>query len=218
MFISVRRELSILSKRERASNVDCPWFVEGRGTGGGLRLKIFIAGLMAALCLVGCSATASASDVDPIYIDFDKNPKCEQLKAAFPDELGSCECTKYEAAALPGEDGGTIDLPGIGEIEIRWDIFRKQFDFVATDATVCGIAVKDGKVTSNVYVWLYPYVPPATSDNDLYILDDSGSTMRDISWLTIFHKPTVPVPEFPSLAVPAITILGLVGVIMYIKK
>ena len=113
--------------------------------------------------------------------------------------------------------GNTYDAPNIKTVEVFWDGASKgtyNFDTTGHSTTDMGwekveISNLDAKSGSTV-IKFKDVTPVGTSPSECV-----GVALDDIA---VELQTTTPVPEFPTMALPAALIVGLIGAVLFIQK
>jgi hypothetical protein len=163
------------------------------------RLKLLIIGLLLLMAFVGV-----VSAWDSFEYVAGENPTCadlncagDSLKIEYPDE---------DDTGSYNVDGITIVISEVGDfIYISWSSPTKITCVIVKAAHGANVYRYNGEGSTGDYGLVSP--PPNVKNTD---------RSASISHLTFCGN--IPTPEFPTLALPVVMMIGMVGIIYGIKK
>ncbi|MDG6257094.1 MAG: hypothetical protein QCH35_05785 [Methanomicrobiaceae archaeon] len=155
-------------------------------------------------------APAWAASVDPVEVD--GNPTCGDI---CPCDPACVQIAKFEADPQEGEVG-IADPATDGGVTISNITYKEgeepmSFDWVSTEADIYHVIVK-AATEANVYHY---YVYEGGSRSDTYLIPPGTQA---ISHITFCGKEGIVVPEFPTLALPAALLVGMLGLVFAVRR
>ena len=154
------------------------------------------------MVLVGMMAAPVAAATDNmINIPQEKpyiNPTCEDLVAL--GYIDACDASIKFDPPVAGAIGG-ITISNVGSYSFDWS--------AVSSVHVKAVIVKDGESGSNVYFY------PSVVFSDTGLLSPGGHAT---SHIVFCYDRTTNVPEFPTLALPMMMIIGLLGAILVLTR
>ncbi|NYT06219.1 MAG: hypothetical protein GKC04_07635 [Methanomicrobiales archaeon] len=174
-----------------------------------MSVKKLLFPVFALILVVLMAAPATATLVGPIHIpqQVEVNPDCAYL--VENGYINACN------AGTNFEDAGVFDGAVQNGITIDNFIYNNDgeaisFDWSAVSSVeIRAVIVKDGNAGTNVYI--YPSV--VFSDTGL-----QSPSAKQISHVEFCYDGPTNVPEFPTLAMPLMMIIGLLGAILILKR
>jgi hypothetical protein len=183
-----------------------------------MREKLIVGIILVAL--IACTGVASAALV--VIPEFPASDAGIFPLTGPNNELNSCNdlglseysCTKSDTSSGTCQklDGFTATFDATDTHDISW----------GSNFVVDAVIVKDGSNPAN----MYRYSPGLKSDGGLTVAPqhwDIGDpfpttpTYGGISHIMFCYNPTIPTPEFPTVALPVGMIIGLLGAVFYIR-
>jgi hypothetical protein len=170
-----------------------------------------IAGVL--LILAVMVAPAWAASVEPLVYPDVANAECSDICEYYG--LGDCvQVLKLENEKVANGDYdtpyGTITLSNMG---YKADNGQEPVSFDwESEFGIWIVIVKDGVDGSNVYV--YDSVPLPTEDDYLTTPNNGAKGISNIK----FCIPVNNAPEFPTLAIPAALIIGMLGLVFVARR
>jgi len=157
---------------------------------------IFFSGIVLMIFFISMAAAASATRIGPITVD----------------GFQHCADIGYPEASLivAGPNSGTFTNPDGFKAEITLTS-PQNIDWTSN-------FIVNAALVHNSEVNVYTYNPGQTSDTGLTAPPNNGNQYHVNHIELCYTAAPIPVPEFPSLALQAAFIVGLVGTVLFVKS